>query len=443
MSLKRAGLLIVGLFISARLFIWSLIGNCTALAPDEQGYVDMFNYVQNPEGPRPTLQWPNTPIVVLKILFLPASIFHSLGLSDLTAFRAQSVTLTLFVVFLLFKAVKVLEIQGKFDSLSQSGRKKFVFFWLAAACTPTVVIWSILGLREVFLYFSLSLLFLSAANIFSKSESNYYFWLITFAISLVILGNTKFYIYVIILVSILIVLILNFVNKANLVKTLSVLLITLSTLVPFTQQLSEINLPQIRFSSFDFSFNFLDSLTTPRLPSTTYSELQSCKRNKSAGPLLSGALAVANKVAPDRINKVVNQPSLGAPAATALRADDSLRSTFNLLELPTGLLYFLFFPLSVVTSGVFGVLGVIEIIFWLPIYATFTVMLFRSRSKIRKDAFVCLLTVFTLIFTLFSALAEVNFGTAIRHRSLLLIPILLLASYLWTEKKKPASSPDA
>ena len=89
MSLKRAGLLIVGLFISFRLFTWALIGNCTALAPDEQGYVDMFNYVQNPEGPRPALQWPNTPIVVLKILFLPASIFHSLGLSELTAFRAN------------------------------------------------------------------------------------------------------------------------------------------------------------------------------------------------------------------------------------------------------------------------------------------------------------------------------------------------------------------
>ena len=440
MSLKRAGLLIVGLFISFRLFTWALIGNCTALAPDEQGYVDMFNYVQNPEGPRPALQWPNTPIVVLKILFLPASIFHSFGLSDLTAFRAQSLILIFVVVFFLLKALKVLGIRERFDSLSQSGRKKFVIFWLAAACTPTVIIWSVLGLREVFLYFSLSLLFLSAANIFSKSESNYYFWLIAFAISLVILGNTKFYIYVIILVSIFIVLILNFVNKANLVKTLSVLLITLSSLVPFTQQLSEMNLPQIRFSSFDFSFNFLDSLTTPRLPSTTYSELQSCDRNKTAGPLLHAALVVVNNLVP---NRVKDHPAVDAPAATALRADDSLRDTLNLLELPTGLLYFLFFPLSVVSSGIFGVLGVIEIIFWLPLYATFAVMLYRNRSKIRKDAFVCLLTVFTLIFTLFSALAEVNFGTAIRHRSLLLIPMLLLASYLWTEKKKPANSPDA
>jgi hypothetical protein len=443
MSLKRAGVLIVGVFISFRLFTWALIGNCTALAPDEQGYVDMFNYVQNPEGPRPVLQWPNTPIVVLKILFLPASIFHSLGLSDLTAFRAQSVTLTLFVVFFLLKAVKVLGIRERFDSLSQSGKKKFVIFWLAAICTPTVIIWSVLGLREVFLYFSLSLLFLSAANIFSKSESSYYFWLIAFAISLVILGNTKFYIYVIILVSIFIVLILNFVNKANLVKTLSVLLVTLSTLVPFTQQLSEINLPQIRFSSFDFSFNFMNSLATPRLPSTTYSELQSCDRNKTAGPLLHAALVVVNNLAPNRVKDVLVQPAVDAPAATALRADDSLRSTLNLLELPTGLLYFLFFPLSVVSSGIFGVLGVIEIIFWLPLYTTFAVMLFRSRSKIRKDAFVCLLTVFTVIFTLFSALAEVNFGTAIRHRSLLLIPMVLLASYLWTEKKKPANSPDA
>jgi hypothetical protein len=161
MSLKRVGILIVGLFISFRLSAWALIGNCTALAPDEQGYVDLFNYVQNPEGPRPSLQWRNTHIAVLKILFLPASIFHSLGLSDLTAFRAQSLTLTLLVALFLLKAVKVLGIRGRFDSLSQAGKKKFLFFWLAAAGTPTVIIWSVLGLREAFLYFSLTLLFLS------------------------------------------------------------------------------------------------------------------------------------------------------------------------------------------------------------------------------------------------------------------------------------------
>ena len=443
MSLKRVGILIIGLFISFRLSAWALIGNCTALAPDEQGYVDLFDYVQNPEGPRPSLQWRNTHIAVLKILFLPASIFHSLGLSDLTAFRAQSLTLTLLVVLFLLKAVKVLGIRERFDSLSQAGKKKFLFFWLAAAGTPTVIIWSVLGLREVFLYFSLTLLFLSAANIFRRLEPNNYLWLIVFAIALVVLGNTKFYVYLIVLVSIFIALIIIFVNKANLVKSLSVLLITLSSLVPFTQKLSELNLPQIRFSSFDLSFDFLESHTTPRLPSTTYSELQSCVANKTAGPLLQGALVIVNKVAPNRVQKVVGQPAIDTPAATALRADDSLRDTFNLLELPTGLLYFLFFPLSVLSSGIFGVLGVIEMIFWLPLYATFAVMLFRSRSKIRKDAFVALLTSFALIFTLFSALAEVNFGTAIRHRSLLLIPMVLLASYLWTEKKRPASSHDA
>jgi hypothetical protein len=443
MSLKRVGILIVGLFISFRLSAWALIGNCTALAPDEQGYVDLFNYVQNPEGPRPSLQWRNTHIAVLKILFLPASIFHSLGLSDLTAFRAQSLTLTLLVALFLLKAVKVLGIRGRFDSLSQAGKKKFLFFWLAAAGTPTVIIWSVLGLREVFLYFSLTLLFLSAANIFRRLQSNNYLWLIVFAIALVVLGNTKFYVYLIVLVSIFIALIIIFVNKVNLVKSLSVLLITLSSLVPFTQKLSELNLPQIRFSSFDLSFDFLENLTTPRLPSTTYSELQSCVANKTAGPLLQGALVIVNKVAPNRLQKVVGQPAIDTPAATALRADDSLRDTFNLLELPTGLLYFLFFPLSVLSSGIFGVLGIIEVIFWLPLYATFAVVLSRSRSKIRKDAFVALLTSFALIFTLFSALAEVNFGTAIRHRSLLLIPMVLLASYLWTEKTKEASSPGA
>jgi hypothetical protein len=45
-------------------------------------------------------------------------------------------------------------------------------------------------------------------------------------------------------------------------------------------------------------------------------------------------------------------------------------------------------------------------------------------------------TIFALEFVAISALTEINVGTALRHRSLLLIPILVI----WVaRKKKPAS----
>jgi len=443
MSLKRAGLLVVGLFISLRLSTWALIGNCTALAPDEQGYVDMFNYVQNPIGPRPTLQWPHTPIILLKVFFLPASIFKSMGFSDLSAFRAQSIILTILVGILLMTAFKVFGIREKFDLLSKQGRLKLVIFWLLAACTPTVILWSILGLREVYLYLSITLIFLSIANIFVNNSRAYFLWLINLAFSLFILGNTKFYIFIILQLSILIVLVLNVLNKKKLKKSLVVFFLLIVSLIPFNQQISDINFPQISISSFDFNFNFLDSNSAPRLPSTTYLELRTCVANKTAGPLLLVSLRAIDSLLPQRLEKVESQPLVGAPAATALRADDLLRNEFNLLTLPTGLLYFLFFPISVISSGIFGILGLIEIIFWLPLYFTFAVQVYRARSKLQTDTFACLALAFVVLFSLFSALAEVNFGTAIRHRSLLIIPILLLGTHLWTEKKRPANHPES
>ncbi len=440
MSLRRAGLLIFGLFISLRLATWALIGNCTALAPDEQGYVDMFKYVQNPIGPRPALQWPHTPIFVLKILFLPASIFHSIGFSDLAAFRAQSVTLSLIIGLLLVRAMRVLGIRDKFESLSRIGKSKFLMFIVAATCTPTVIIWSILGLREVFLYLSLILLFLSIANLYHSEGRNNFLWLIPLIGSLVVLGNTKFYVYVIVLISVFVLVILEAVNKSNLRRSIYVLLITFSSMIPFTQQISEIKFPQIRFSEVHFSFNFLDSLSTPRHPSTTFTEMRACETNGTAGPLVNQALKLSRTFMPKRTAQIESQVPIDTPAATALRADDSIRNQLNLFDLPLGLVYFLFFPFSVISSGIFGVLGIVEVIFWLPLYATVLVQLYRSRSRIRKEPFAALAVTFMLIFTLFSALAEVNFGTAIRHRSLLLIPMLLLATYLWAEKKKPSAS---
>jgi hypothetical protein len=44
--------------------------------------------------------------------------------------------------------------------------------------------------------------------------------------------------------------------------------------------------------------------------------------------------------------------------------------------------------------------------------------------------------IFTFEFVGISALAEVNVGTALRHRSLLLIPILVI----WVARKKKAES---
>ena len=79
----------------------------------------------------------------------------------------------------------------------------------------------------------------------------------------------------------------------------------------------------------------------------------------------------------------------------------------------------------------------IETPIWLFIYGLFFVGLYQIIRRRRElDYAVMMATIFAFEFVAISALTEINVGTALRHRSLLLIPILVI----WVaRKKKPAS----
>ena len=79
----------------------------------------------------------------------------------------------------------------------------------------------------------------------------------------------------------------------------------------------------------------------------------------------------------------------------------------------------------------------IETPIWLFIYGLFFVGLYQIIRRRRElDYAVMMATLFAFEFVAISALTEINVGTALRHRSLLLIPILVI----WVaRKKKPAS----
>ena len=75
----------------------------------------------------------------------------------------------------------------------------------------------------------------------------------------------------------------------------------------------------------------------------------------------------------------------------------------------------------------------IETPIWLFIYGLFFVGLYQIvRRRHEFDYAVVMATLFALEFVAISALTEINVGTALRHRSLLLIPILVI----WLARKK-------
>ena len=100
---------------------------------------------------------------------------------------------------------------------------------------------------------------------------------------------------------------------------------------------------------------------------------------------------------------------------------------------------FLLIPFIFIDNGsLFLNIQSIETPVWLFIYALFFVGLYQVIRRRREfDYAVMIATLFALEFVAISALTEINVGTALRHRSLLLIPILVI----WVaRKKKPTTT---
>jgi hypothetical protein len=95
---------------------------------------------------------------------------------------------------------------------------------------------------------------------------------------------------------------------------------------------------------------------------------------------------------------------------------------------------FLLIPFIFIDNGsLFLNIQSIETPVWLFIYALFFVGLYQVIRRRREfDYVVMVATLFALEFVAISALTEINVGTALRHRSLLLIPILVI----WVARKK-------
>ena len=99
---------------------------------------------------------------------------------------------------------------------------------------------------------------------------------------------------------------------------------------------------------------------------------------------------------------------------------------------------FLLIPFIFMDNGsLFLNIQSIETSVWLFIYGLFFVGLYQLARRRRDfDYAVMIATLFALEFVAISALTEINVGTALRHRSLLLIPILVI----WVARKKRSAS---
>jgi hypothetical protein len=83
----------------------------------------------------------------------------------------------------------------------------------------------------------------------------------------------------------------------------------------------------------------------------------------------------------------------------------------------------------------------LEFFMWAFIYFKLILYLVSLKKNFRNLSFTqTTLMIFILIFILISALIEVNLGTSLRHRSLLLILVLILLSSNYSNETKSYKS---
>jgi len=438
-----------------------LLGNITAFAPDEGLYKDIFSRLYSANFTSDVLGFSGAWEPWLRLLYLPAKLLTYLGISDLLSIRFLAIAYSSLATYLLIKMAK------------DNGRDDRVFkaAIIAISFIPTVFLWSSIGLRESFLYLEISAILYFLSRIKEELDIRN---LLGLAIAIFSLSMTKNYIFILFLFAFVITLLVFTVVKRKMYVThiliLGIAVMPLSfnpELVPaissyFKGQVAKVDTIEIgdinndgRCDNFEPCANnngngngngnedgkvdeedSIEYVATGGM--TVHALLDQLKGSPNTiVARIANALGITAKletisksaiVAETDKSVIENQKKLSLQQAGITKPLQVLESSAKFLLIP-----FIF----VDNGSLFLNIQSIETPIWLFIYGLFFVGLYQVIRRRREfDYAVMMATIFALEFVAISALTEVNVGTALRHRSLLLIPILVI----WVaRKKKPAS----
>jgi hypothetical protein len=430
-----------------------LLGNITAFAPDEGLYKSIFSRLYSANFTSDVLGFSGAWEPWLRLFYLPAKLLTYLGISDLLSLRFLAIAYSTLATYLLIKMAR------------NNGRDDRVFraAIIAISFIPTVFLWSSIGLRESFLYLEISAILYFLSRIKDELDLRN---LLGLAVSVYSLSMTKNYIFILFLFAFVITLLFfTFVKRKMYVTHILILGIAVMPLtfnpelVPaissyFKGQVAKVDTIEIgdinndgRCDSFEPCANNGNGNGNEEDPieyvatggMTVHALLDQLKGSPNTViARITKALGITAKL--EAISKsaivvetdksvVENQKQLSLQQAGIKKPLQVLESSAKFLLVP-----FIFMD----NGSLFLNIQSIETPIWLFIYALFFVGLYQLVRRRREfDYAVMMATLFALEFVAISALTEINVGTALRHRSLLLIPILVI----WVaRKKKPASA---
>ena len=432
MTNRKAFFLLVTITLLPKLIALCLLGNCTALTPDEGTYVGVFLNITTGQGARSSLVWAQTPIWLLKLFFAPAEFFHFLGFSALTSMRLSAILLSessAVIIFLVLRKNQVRFTQKK------------LLLLISVLSIPTVTLWSISGLRESFLYISIAGSFYFISSSLKGKRTSKYIYLALYGICIALVAYNKLYVFQIFAASVIAAALWMSRYSGLRFKAIALIFISVTVFIfsPGGKAIS--HLPNFTFSLHNiFGSDPIKEKSIPSAFSTTLRELEKCRNKDIGGPAIK---FLAGRILGTQHGKKSDYPSSSGVISnkTDLADESHINGEINIGRLPTGILMFLLVPPNLGSIGIVGAYGVLESVLWFPLYWILGYLVYRTKrlgQKMPYEAITPLIFIFAL--TLFSALTEVNFGTALRHRSVLITPVLISIYVIWNQLDARKSS---
>lgn len=417
-----------------------LVGPIQIFGPDEQGYLNTFNrlYEKRLEFPQAAGGWITTPLISLRVLYFVPKLLSLIGFDELLALRLWSILLSMLGLAMLQKFYK------KYNQ-TYSVVISLVFF------IPSIFIWFSLALREVYIFLFMVLTIIGFNGIYEDKRRNQFFFIML--IGLIGLISTKNYLWVVIVIALFItVSLLTLIERRNLKSTIMVLL---AMLLSFLFYLSTASNYQINFflnaNAFEVGERSGESISRIEYKSDD---------GKSQVIEINGdtTLIMLQKSLSENPNLVFNKviKFIGFDSKINQMYSERVKKSFkgkyhqiqNELDIevkpgklndPKGLFLsirnFLFYPAPWQQNLSFTArILSLESLLWSALYLLMLYKIFQIRICIFKKENLPLKPVMILSCTilfgliLLSAITEVNLGTAFRHRSILITPLIMIYS---------------
>jgi hypothetical protein len=396
-----------------------LFDKVTAFAPDEANYIGVFdNLYRSDFSLDGYAGWQEGSINALRIVYFPAKLMLLVGFSDFFAIRILAILYSIFSLYLLLKLAPekvILRIP--------------IRFWLAGAYfIPSIFLWSSLGLRESFIFFSFIAIFYLMVNP-QNLPSGIQFLLLA-SVSAFFLVS-KVYLFGLLLICLLTSIVVISIGKRKIErKTLKLFwafLIPLLLLPTTTTNLVTGATTMFEDELYSPATTLYGGTPTIDAGGQTLIELN---RQLNKNPILYRLTTItgAQSFLERRLEESYLQLSskeLSKKMTQRQTQPASLRDPPSIL---VGVYNFLFVPTPFVDNGSFFLNAQsYESFLWYFYYLILIILLVGLiRGHYVLNIVTLSLSLFSIGFIAMSALIEINDGTSVRHRAVFLIGILIM-----------------